>query len=165
MDWLGYLFDIAGLVGFLGAVYLGAARFFRKESRLSKNLTLPVYLVAEHSDNMGLIRDSLTADGGMLPPKQVHIITDNQLSEIPAKSIVVVYYVKPEGDSNLLLADVMAKKTSPHSIPLLVYSPDNGAVTPADRKELNKVQAAISNYPIRLMSDIWATMCIFPHKS
>ena len=167
MDWWIKVLQIASyaisIIGCIGAVWFALTRWVKKEYRLSRNLTAPVYLVADQKQDIDPIGDLLKAEGGMLSEKQVHVITGKQLGEIPPKKavIVVVYYTKPAGERNPLLQAVM-EKVSPFSIPLLVYSPDTHAVTEQDRNAINDKQGAISNYPLRLLSDIWATMCVVP---
>ena len=72
--------------------------------------------------------------------------------------------VTPQFLSIDLVKKVQDDKATCMSIPVLVYAPD-GRFDNEDMKYLSKKQVAISQFPLRLASDIWAAMCTLPmHK-
>ena len=163
LEWASYG---TSLIGFAGAIWFALTRWVKKEYRLSRNLTLPVYLVAEDANrsDMEKLQRLMVQGKGMLSKKQVHFV-GTDIDSIPGKkaALVVFYYSDRQGHArNPLLEKMMIEKTSNSSTPLLIYTPDRGAVTEEDMAAINTKQAAISNYPLRLLSDIWATMCVLP---
>jgi hypothetical protein len=168
MGILTWVFDHVGVSGLMaiGALIwvalVSTSRWVKKESRLSRNLRMPVYLVADKIEDWGEVPDKVTATGGLLRASQVKVLASSDLHQIPDTShaLVVVFYIKPpSGEQNDLLASVVQRKPK---LPFLVYSPDNSAVTTEDRKLIAEKYSAVSNFPLRLFSDIWAVMCTRP---
>ena len=127
---------------------------------------MPVFLVEEQDNDMESVYNKLIAKGGMLSSKQVHRIKFDELSadQITASALVVIHYTYPgsESGTNAVLTKVLGIIPPSSQTPILVYSPSPGAVTKTDMGTLAERQAVLSNFPFRLMSDIWAAMCILP---
>jgi len=182
---LSIILSILAILAALGTGVLAASRFFRKERRLFRNMDIPVFLVEEKAGDMQDIADRLIVKDGMFQdgliervkpawrylisgapfgPQVQRVMVDDLKKKLDNKpALVVVYYKAPPigaGSANKVLEKVI--EVVPASMTILVYAPDNKAVTPSDWKVLNERGSAVSNLPIRLMSDIWAAMCILP---
>ena len=185
MDVLNWIADhwtaFAAVAALLWAFALTASRFLKKEYRITKNLGVPVYFVSHSHQDVAILIERLTPKGGMLSRKQVKSLLPEDLDMIKTRQCLVIVYcnqikdagpmdspatepgttkseARPQSLSIDLVKKVQDDKATCMSIPVLVYAPD-GRFADEDMKYLSKKQIAISQFPLRLMSDIWAAMC------
>ena len=160
LDWWSFGIGLAGLIvglisGFGVAWLSKVSGWFRKERRLSRNLRVHVFLVAQEAKQMEYVQRCLTGVGGMLSKNQVSAVSlqDLEIQMSQERRILVVVHAN-------VLQQALDQNVVCKSMPLLIYCPPDRNV---DRnfiaERLGGWNIAMSNYPLRLMSDIWAAMC------
>jgi len=160
---LAILAGLITLAGVASGAIVGFSPYFKTQRRLIRNLRARVFVISESSDESQAEIDSLTAEGGMLSPAQVKWLAPNNLEAIgQGKAIVVFHYPKgqSEDEENPLLTEVLNMAKIKDN-PVLVYAPGI-QLNKLDWARTQTGNRACSTTRLRLMSDIWAAICVLP---